>query len=364
MRLLLAVLMVCVAIGLPHAQRSTDAPELPKVAAVTRAFVPGGTYEWREATSHALLTTIWYPADATARTEPHSLGPEGRPWFVFGSWAADAPFRAGRFPLVLLSHGTGGSSTMLAWLGVTLAAQGYVVAAVNHPGNNSLEEYTAQGFLLWWERARDISAVIDGIMKDSTLASHVDQRRIGAAGFSLGGYTMIALAGGRTDPERLRTYCRQKVSNCTDPDEFPGLFAKWDQLSRTDAAFRRISEQAPRRSYREPRIRSVFAIAPALGQAFAPASLTSIKIPVALVAGDKDDVVPAGDNAVFVHSMIRASRLTLLPNVAHYTFLAACTMEGQKMRPALCGDVEGVNRETVHDAVARSATDYFRETLR
>jgi len=37
-------------------------------------------------------------------------------------------------------------------------------------------------------------------MKDSTFGTRIDGSRIGAAGFSLGGYTMIEIAGGITDP--------------------------------------------------------------------------------------------------------------------------------------------------------------------
>ena len=61
----------------------------------------------------------------------------------------------GEFPLIVLSHGTGDSAQIMAWLACALASRGYIVAAVHHPGNNALEKYTAEGFLIWWERARD-----------------------------------------------------------------------------------------------------------------------------------------------------------------------------------------------------------------
>jgi len=48
---------------------------------------------------------------------------------------------------------------------------------------------------LWWERARDLSAVIEDILADPTFTTPIDAERIGAAGFSQGGYTMIAIAG-------------------------------------------------------------------------------------------------------------------------------------------------------------------------
>ena len=78
---------------------------------------------------------------------------------------------------------------MIAWLGRALASKGYIAAAVNHPGNNALEEYTAEGFLIWWERARDLTSVIDMLVGDSQFGRLIDRSRIGAAGFSLGGYT-------------------------------------------------------------------------------------------------------------------------------------------------------------------------------
>ena len=78
-----------------------------------------------------------------------------------------------------------------------MARADYVAAAVNHPGNNPIDSYTVAGFTLWWERARDLSAVIDGMLADPTLMTWIDAELIGAAGFSLGGYTMIAIAQGR-----------------------------------------------------------------------------------------------------------------------------------------------------------------------
>lgn len=45
----------------------------------------------------------------------------------------------------MLSHGTGSSAIQLAWLGTVLARHGYIAVAVNHPGNNALEPYTAEG---------------------------------------------------------------------------------------------------------------------------------------------------------------------------------------------------------------------------
>ena len=49
----------------------------------------------------------------------------------------------------------------MEWLGRRLAQRGFIALAVNHHGNTGLEVYRAEGFLCLWERARDLSALLD-----------------------------------------------------------------------------------------------------------------------------------------------------------------------------------------------------------
>jgi predicted dienelactone hydrolase len=335
------------------------------VGATTRQFVPPGTYNWRGAATHALVTTIWYPAASDTLMSEHSIGPPASPLFRLGEWADEAKRADGQFPLILLSHGTGGSAQIMAWLARGLASHGYVVAAVNHPGNNALEEYTAEGFLVWWERARDLSTVIDVLLRDPEFGRAIDRRRIGAAGFSLGGYTMFEIAGGRTDPALFQRFCRSaEAEGCDDPPEFPNLFARWAELERTSPAFRNTVGQAGR-SYRDGRVRAAFAIAPALGPALIPDSLRRITIPVEIVAGQDDRIVPVGPNAQLLAGLARRATLTLLPGgVGHYTFLATCTESGRRAQPQLCGDAGGVDREAIHRRTSDLALRFFDRTLR
>lgn len=143
------------------------------------------------------------PAPAGTSMAEHYVGPPAAPLFTLGRWADDGPMLEGRFPLVTLSHGTGGSAEIMSWLARDLASRGYIVAGVNHPGNNAVEPYTAEGFMLWWERARDVSAVIDLVLADPPIGPHIDANRIGAMGFSLGGYTRTEQPMLCTDPARV-----------------------------------------------------------------------------------------------------------------------------------------------------------------
>ena len=362
---LAAIFVAGVAFDAPNASSQSPPGREWPVGAATRTFVPQGTYNWRGAATHALVTSVWYPAELGTSMSDHDIGPPASPLFRLGAWADDARPATGPFPLIALSHGTGGSAEIMAWLARAVASRGYVVVAVNHPGNNALEPYTAEGFLLWWERARDLTTVIDMLLRDREFGRIIDPRRVGAAGFSLGGYTVLEIAGARTDPALFRRFCQSAgAEGCVDPPEFPNLFARWAELEATNRAFQRAVSQS-RRSYRDHRVRSVFAIAPALVPAIIPDSLRRLTIPVAIVAGTDDQIVPIGSNAQLVAKLTPRASLILLPDgVGHYTFLATCTDAGRQAQPQLCTDTRGVDRETVHRRTAESATEFFDKTLR
>jgi predicted dienelactone hydrolase len=255
---------------------------------------------------------------------------------------------------------------MMAWLGTRLAAHGYIVAAVNHPGNNSLEPYTTRGFTEWSERATDLSRVLDAMLVDPKFGPRIDQGRIGAAGFSLGGFTVIELAGGIGTVDAYRAFCKSPRADamCRDQLEFPHL-GTWAIITYLTSPRFRASLADSHSSHRDPRIRAVYAIAPALGPAFAPETLQKISVPVEIVAGAADPIVPVGSSAQYFADHISHARLTFYPGgVGHYTFLGTCTDRGKKTIPQPCSDAPGVDRSAIHEDAARRAVDFFNEQLR
>jgi predicted dienelactone hydrolase len=46
------------------------------------------------------------------------------------------------------------------------------------------------------------------VLDDKTFGGQIDPAHIGATGHSLGGYTVIAVTGGITEPARLEAFCR------------------------------------------------------------------------------------------------------------------------------------------------------------
>ena len=121
----------------------------------------------------------------------------------FAVWLPEADTSA---PLVVLSHGSGGHYNNFAWLIEVLNEHGYVVAAVNHPFN-TVNDNTPEGVARAWDRPPDISLLIDEMLANPKWASVIDRNKIGAAGFSSGGYTVIALAGADYNIARMHSYC-------------------------------------------------------------------------------------------------------------------------------------------------------------
>jgi predicted dienelactone hydrolase len=334
-----------------------------KVGLAFRHFAPKEPYDWRDARTHRLDVVVWYPAGAAARERPLVI--PGLDIFKLGRVAQDAPLfaAAAKLPLIVISHGTGGSGLSMAWLGEALAAHGYIAAAVNHPGNNGTEPYTAKGFSIWWERARDLSETINGMLADAKFGARIDPQRIGSAGFSLGGYTMIEIAGGITDLKGFEHFCDlpNAGANCASPPEFPSLVADFRKLIREHPEALKKSGD----SFRDARVRAVFAMAPGLGPAVTASSLAKISIPVQIVAGQSDRNVPIDLNAKFFAANIPGARLHIFPgNVAHYVFLDSCSDIGRKNLPMLCIDGQGVDRDAIHADTVRRAVRFFGYTLK
>jgi predicted dienelactone hydrolase len=353
--LLSSTLALAVACSVTPSRRSTP------VGRLQRRYADSARTDWDGRGPRPLVATIWYPAAA---------GSEEAEWqggvFRFGHSARDAAFAdAARRPLIVLSHGTGGSAAQLSWLAEALAAHGFVVAGVNHHGNTAAEDrYWPAGFVLPWERARDLSVLIDRLAADSVVGPHVDTTRLGAAGFSLGGYSVLALAGARLSFRDWRHRCaaRPDAPGCALPPEATFTLGDVDSLARTDAPFRAGVARGEQPTY-DPRVQAVYAMAPALVSALDTASLAAIRLPVRVVLGGADTQVPPGPTAVALARVLPGAGVETRAGVAHYSFLAPCTWRGRLFVRALCAD-GGAARVALHDSVALDVVRFFTQQLR
>ncbi len=258
---------------------------------------------------------IWYPTNDTNETvraqgnavwEPIRVQPNAT--------AAD-----GQYPLVVLSHGMYGNHRNQAWLASILTQQGYIVAAIDHPGTSTFSRDADHARELW-ERPRDISRTIDQILADPAYAGHVDAENIFMAGHSLGGFTAVALAGGRFDPVKFDTFCASGAD-----DIACGVMDRW-QVAKSNADRATIT-----RDMSDDRIKA-FAVFDLGGtQSFSTNSLGAIDTPM-LVIGAPENV--HGLNLDIESRALNAalpadSRQYLEPaGLSHFDFMGQCTERG------------------------------------
>ena len=95
---------------------------------------------------------VWYPALPGGKSV--TVGGNG---VFYGTPAGrDAPHQAGRFPMVVISHGAGGNAGQFGWIASELAQAGFVVVLPNHPGTTT-GNASAEAAVRVWERPADLS---------------------------------------------------------------------------------------------------------------------------------------------------------------------------------------------------------------
>ena len=213
---------------------------LSKVGMTNLNFVDEQRKNWTGDAPRPLAITVWYPTNSEASEEKIIIGNPANPIFISGAAIGNAEISPAkkRYPLIVVSHGTGGAALQMMWLGQYLAARGFIVAAVNHHGNTGAEDkYQAQGFILWWERARDLTVAIDKLLADSKFSNHIDSKRIGAAGFSLGGSTVISLAGGIFAIENFNKFCAspERDATCDPQPEYAAAIKEFNELKTSSS---------------------------------------------------------------------------------------------------------------------------------
>ena len=240
-------------------------------------------------------------------------------------------------PLVLVSHGTGGSAAQMAWLAEPLVVAGFDVASVDHHGNNTIDGYLPEGFAFPWERARDLRFALDW------LATRRELGAVGAAGFSIGGYTAAAMLGARLDRQIVGAIVLGHIELPPLP-EYPNLQA--DLIARVPPGRLQAAIAESDADYRDNRVGAAFLVSPAAGQIVTTASLSEIHRPVAIRWGEADDIAPPAENAERYALIPGADARSVGASVGHYEFLADNPIGG------------AVRRDVAEDAVR-----FFRTQL-
>ncbi|MCK8523920.1 hypothetical protein M0D21_20250 [Aquimarina sp. D1M17] len=303
-----------------------------------------------------LITEIWYPTyDSITQNQENS---DRKELFKTIKTIPNASIPEQKFPLLLVSHGTGGNRFSLTWFIEKMVKKGYIVVSVDHYGNSTFNKIPRE-FVKWWERAIDIKFILTNVLNDELVGSRVDTSKIGGVGFSLGGYTNIALAGGYVDRDHQ---INDHENDRAMPPEFPQTdeVINFDTDSLIVASYKTYKNQV-----KDPRIKAFFVMAPAIGFGFHSQEQTKeITAPIFIIAGKGDSNTPIKNNAQKYHNLIKTSSLHLFDeHVDHYVFLNEATAFGKKVAPAITIDHPNVNRKEIHDKTVNLAVEFFKNNL-
>jgi predicted dienelactone hydrolase len=309
----------------------------------TQLELPGPTPR-----SAGTLVVLYYPTQAKAREIP--MGP-----FTPRAAPQAAP-ESGIRGLILVSHGLRGSELGHSRIAEALAANGYLVAALRHPGDNWQDStlFTQTPELYFRERPRQVSRVIDALLADPVWKDRIPRDakgpKIGAFGHSAGGYSVVALAGGEPDTARLAQHCQ-------------GEEAKEDPIFCSTGRHDRPDPPKDPRPLKDPRVRAVAALAP-MGVLFSATSLAKVDIPMVVYAGENDRWLVPRFHAQWIVRNVPGAEYRPVPNAWHFAFMDTPNMPIPTPDGDIRDDPPGFDRAAFLRTLGAELTAFFDRTMK
>ncbi|MBK5416431.1 alpha/beta hydrolase family protein [Pseudomonas sp. TH31] len=301
-----------------------------------------------------LEMVVWYPGTTTATAQ--LIG--DNPVLVGALAVRNAPPAAGEHPLVVLSHGLGGNWINQTWLASALARKGYIVAAVNHPGTTSRDR-SPQAAAQLWQRPADLSRTIDAVMAQPEQFGVVAKHRIAAVGHSLGGWTVMEIAGARFDPDRFALDCtaHPKLTSCT-------VYQQMNPAS-TPASKARLAADLS-----DKRVTAVVSLDLGLSRGMTDESLAALPVPTLVIsAGSPSEELPAQlESADLAKRLPQVStRYVEINDASHFSFMSVCKPgavalleEAVPGDGIICGDGEDARpREAIQQQVTSLIAEFL-----
>jgi predicted dienelactone hydrolase len=299
-----------------------------------------------------LSVFMWYPA--TSDQPPELIGQNS---LFYGFYAyRDAPADPVPKPVVLLSHGSGGNARGIGWLASHLATRGFVVLAFNHPETTSRDSLPSATFRIW-ERPDDMKALLDLAQTSLPLGISVDMERVGAVGFSLGGYSVLGLGGAEVSKAGFIDYC----------DRYPDkVDCGWMNASGLD--FNTIDEARYESSNLDERVGVIVAIDPALPQALKEGGLDAVTVATKIVQLGETETIPEGLRWDKAATQLAQGERVVVTDTYHFAFLAECSRLGKVVISIgsdenICSDQGTRDRGEVHTELHQIIGDFLADKL-
>jgi len=273
----------------------------------------------------AFPLAVFYPSATPGRAQ------------LVGPYALDvargAAIEAGRFPLVLLSHGTGSAPLAYRALAQGLARRGFVVGLPEHPFNHRDDNSWAGTAQNLAARPRHLQLAIDALYGNSRFTASLKPDAVGLVGHSMGGYTALALAGGRP---------------ASVPRDSPNGVGQAIPVPAADA-----------------RVKALVLLAPATPWFAAAGALRNVKVPILLLEAEKDEHAGRFHGQVVLTGIEDRGLIThrIVENAGHFSFLSP--FPAARVSPAFppSQDPPGFDRAGFQEELAAEVAAFFARQL-
>ena len=274
--------------------------------------------------------------------------------------AIDAKPATGNHSLIIISHGTGGSYLGHRDTAIYLASKGYIVVAVLHPQDNYEDNSAARTNKNWVNRPRHISASIDAILNHDQFKDVINKDRIGIIGHSAGGYTALAVIGGKPNPENIRVHCSEHGEEDVEFCGVSGIFSRIiGYFSSQNAGANTIIENT-----HDHRIKAAVLMAP-VGVLFNDElSLSEVNVPIRLYRAEKDEVLRYPYHAEAIReNLTKRPEYVVVKNAGHYSFISPFPDSIKDEVGEVAIDPKGFNRTDFHEKMNQEIAEFFSRSL-
>jgi predicted dienelactone hydrolase len=248
---------------------------------------------------------IWYPSNV-----PEAILTRGP--FTMSVSNNGEPIQK-KYPLVMLSHGTGGMSLTHHEIAAATARAGFVVVALTHPGDNYRDRSMVGKLDYFTERPRQISRTLDAVLGDARWASLVDVNRVAFLGHSAGGFTGLALLGATPS-------FANSVRHCAINFDADGWFCQqFGSKEKAIEAAKDLSSILTIAGSKDARFKAAVLISP-VGIFSEAAALTSLTTPTLVYVALRDTVLTPNFHAQAVGEGLPNSTVVVNTQGGHFMF--------------------------------------------
>jgi len=286
---------------------------------------------------------LWYPSQTTAKTLRQGV-------YDFHV-AKNADCAVGTFPLIIMSHGSGGTRFGHCKTAEFFAQNGFIVLAPEHPQNNFFDDRGVGSAKTYQNRSAHLKSALDTILSDETWRPYIDPDKITIFGFSLGGFTALTAIGARPFVDGLHHHNRTNR-------EFDPIFTGYEVITRD--------------GYDDPhlpvtydsRYKACIALAPVSGGMFPKDSLKNIKTPVQIFRAERDMILRNPFHADEIRQNLPHScDYHVTEKAGHFSYLSPVRIDAKAELGELANDDPGFIREQAHDKIHHLMLDFLHKAL-